>query len=130
MAPSCYSIHEAFTEAPSNAHFQLHNRDEYEIFMFLKGDSKYIVEDRSYTLEPCDIIIIHKHEMHRIYHNHAIPYRRAIFMVSPVILKSIVVEILYLINEITGFSTSDLPSSPIKGVLPGLQFMNISAANG
>lgn len=173
MASDLYSIGESFTESPSNANFQLHNHDEYEIFLFLKGDSKYVVEDRNYTLEPCDIIIIRKHEMHRIYHNRAVPYRRMVLMVSPAffqengcgeyesqflkgafgngnkiaadlvrsgglydaflrykkysedftldkdapILRSIVVEILYLINKITAFSASDFTGSPIKNVI-------------
>lgn len=87
MAQRSYGISEAYTAAPSNAHFQLHTHDEYEIFMFLEGDSKYVVEDRTYTLEPCDIIIIRKHEMHRIYHNRAVPYRRIVFMISPCFFK-------------------------------------------
>lgn len=33
------------------------------------------------------------------------------------VLKSIIVEILYLINKTTGFSASDLTNSPIKPVL-------------
>lgn len=166
-------INEIYTEMPSNRTFYLHNHDEYEIFLFLEGDSKYIVEDKTYTLEPWDIIIIRKHEMHRIYHNSMSSYHRLVLMVSPLffeengctdyesqflknvfgndnkiaaelvrssglydaflrykkysenytlspdcpVLKSIIVEILYLINKITCFSASDLTKSPIKPVL-------------
>lgn len=87
MNTTYYNIVEGCTETPSNTTFQLHNHDEYEIFLFLEGDSKYIVEDKTYTLEPWDIIIIRKHEMHRIYHNAPMPYRRIILMVSPLFFQ-------------------------------------------
>ena len=80
---SCYTIGESFTAAPTNAYFQLHNHNDYEILFFLEGDAKYVVEDKMYTLEPGDLIIIRKHEFHRIYHNSPTPYRRAVLMVSP-----------------------------------------------
>lgn len=80
---SCYNISESYTACPTNAHFVLHNHNEYEILLFLEGDAKYIVEDNVYTLEPGDLILIRKHELHRIYHNSSAPYRRVVMMVSP-----------------------------------------------
>lgn len=170
---SCYAIGESFTAAPTNAYFQLHNHSDYEILLFLEGDAKYVVEDRMYTLEPGDLIIIRKHEFHRIYHNSPTPYRRTVLMVSPAffqengcpdyeaqflnaapgtgnkiaadavrssglydaflryrkysegytlaaenpVLKSVIVEILYLINRISSFSSSDCSTNPIKSVI-------------
>lgn len=170
--PNYYLFGETTTELPSNAHYQLHTHDDYEILLFLEGDSRYVVEEKMYTLEPCDIIIIRKHEMHRIYHNSDKLYRRVVLMVAPEffqqnncteyeaqflktagtdnkinadlvrssglydaflryikysqngiidagspILKATIIEILYLINKITGFSASDLTNSPIKDVI-------------
>lgn len=80
---ACYSISESFSAAPTNAHFQLHNHNDYEILLFLAGDAKYVVEDKMYTLEPGDLILIRKHEFHRIYHNSPAPYKRVVLMVSP-----------------------------------------------
>ena len=173
MSTKFYGIHEGFTSDPSNINFRLHNHDEYEILLFLEGDGKYVVEDKSYTLEPGDIIVIRKHEFHRIYHNSASPYRRVILMVNPQffvennctsyeaqfikapigtghkipadlvrssglfdaflrykkysedytldgqfpVLKSTLIEILYLINKITAFSDADLTGSPVKSVI-------------
>lgn len=170
---SCYSIAESFTEAPTNAHFQLHTHNDYEILLFLEGDAKYVVEDKIYTLEPGDLIIIRKHEFHRIYHNSPAPYKRVVLMVSPSffqknacadyetqflnapldtghkitadtvrssglydaflryrkysedyqlpwespVLKAIITEILYLINQIRHFSSSDVTPTPIKAVI-------------
>lgn len=168
-----YGIGESFSPDPSNVNFKLHNHDEYEILLFLEGDAKYVVEDKSYTLEPGDIIVIRKHEFHRIYHNSPTPYKRVILMVNPQffvengctnyeaqflkapigtghkipadlvrssglfdafsrykkysedytldgqipVLKSTLVEILYLINKITTFSDADLTGSPVKSVI-------------
>lgn len=173
MQTHFYKISASYNADPSNAKFQLHNHDEYEILLFLEGDAKYVVEDKSYTLEPCDIIVIRKHEFHRIYHNSPSPYHRVILMVNPAffqendctdyeaqfikmplgtghkipadlvrssglfdaflrykkysenytldpgtpILKSIMIEILYLINKITAFSDADLTGSPVKSVI-------------
>lgn len=73
--------------APSNENFYLHCHDEYEIFMFFEGDSKYVVEEKNYNLKPNDIIITRKHEMHRIWHNSYKKYGRLSIMVSPEFFK-------------------------------------------
>ena len=78
-----YDLFEDKTDTPSNAHFRLHNHDDYEIYMFFEGDAKYVVEEKNYSLEPGDIIVIRKHQMHRVFHSSAIPYHRFVLMVSP-----------------------------------------------
>lgn len=71
-------------EIPKTTKFSLHTHDEYEIFMFLEGDAHYVVEGNNYSLEPNDIIVIRRHEMHRISHyNTNTPYTRIIIMVAP-----------------------------------------------
>ncbi len=173
MFANHYKIFETFSSNPSNVNFKLHNHDEYEILLFLEGDGKYVVEDKTYTLEPYDIIIIRKNELHRIYHNSETPYRRIILWVAPSffsnnnctdyekqflkapintghkipastvrssglldafmrynkysenftldadmpILKSTIVEILYLINKITLFSDADITKNPVKSII-------------
>lgn len=80
---SDFTVRADTTEKPTNEHFYLHNHDDYEIYMFLEGDSSYRVEGVDYQLEPRDIIIIRKHEMHRVFHNAPTRYRRIVLMVSP-----------------------------------------------
>lgn len=82
-----YSFSEWTTEQPSKENFYLHLHDDYEIFMFLKGDSKYVVEGNFYDLEPYDIIVIKKYQMHRIYHNSCTPYSRFVCMVKPTFFR-------------------------------------------
>ena len=67
----------------SNSNYHLHCHSEYEIFMFIEGDSKYVVEDKNYSLEPYDVIIIRKHEMHRVFHNDSSRYHSLVFFVYP-----------------------------------------------
>lgn len=169
----CYDILESYTARPTNVGFGLHNHDEYEILLFLSGDARYVVEDNVYTLEPGDMIIIRRHELHRIYYNSSAPYSRIVLMVSPdffrenacpeyeaqflrapqgtghkidaeivrsiglygafqrykryseayrlppesPVLKSVILEILYLINQTSHFSCSDISTEPIKSVI-------------
>ena len=173
MYTNYYKIFESLLPDPSNVNFKLHNHNEYEVLLFLEGDAKYIVEDKTYTLEPYDVIIIHKNELHRIYHNSETPYHRIILWVEPEfftanhcteyekqflkapvntghkipaslvrssglldaflryqkysenftldgdmpILKTTLIEILYLINKITLFSDADLTKTPVKSVI-------------
>ena len=74
---------ETVSQNPSNENFFLHTHDDYEIYMFLAGDAKYIVEGNTYSLNPQDIIVIRKNEMHRVFHNSYKPYRRMVINVSP-----------------------------------------------
>lgn len=83
-----YTLSEYKIEQADNSLFALHSHDEYEILIFLKGDSHYIIEDKTYLLEAGDVIIIRKHEMHRIYHNSNSEYHRIVIMVSPEFFKS------------------------------------------
>ena len=83
-----YSLREAITENPSSQNFQLHFHENYEIFMFLEGDAKYVVEENTHALKPDDIIVIRKHQMHRIYHNSPARYRRIIINIQPDFFKS------------------------------------------
>ncbi len=83
MSDFLYTASEISMKNPSNKQFHLHNHNEYEIYMFLEGNTRYVVEERNYDLSPDDIIIIRKHEMHRAIHDGSKKYRRIVFMVSP-----------------------------------------------
>ncbi len=71
----------------TNSNYHLHCHDNYEIYMFIKGDSKYVVEEKIYHLNPDDIIIIRKNEMHRVWHNSNTKYSRLTITVSPDFFK-------------------------------------------
>ncbi len=152
--------------------FKLHNHDQYEIYMFIEGDANYIVEGNTYTLEPYDIIIIRRHQMHRVFHKSNAKYSRFVINIHPdffkemncteyeqqfidynsklgnkisadivrksgiydtflrlkkysdnfsihytPIVNSTLVELLYLINNTTSFSTADASEKTLEQVI-------------
>ena len=50
---------------PKMQEVPLHHHDFYEIYYFLGGRVEYLVEGRSYRLEPEDILLISPRELHR-----------------------------------------------------------------
>ncbi len=83
MERKLYKVSRLETHNASNVNFQLHCHDAYEILLFRRGDSRYIVEGRIYSLEPGDMMIMRKNEMHRIYHNSETTYERYLMVVEP-----------------------------------------------
>lgn len=83
----CYEFNEGEHKITNNDSFQLHTHNEYEIYTYIKGDSDYVVENKMYDLEPGDMIIIRKNEMHRVHHKRECDYKRMVIMVSPEFFK-------------------------------------------
>ena len=83
MEGNYFKAEEKYAPRSSNDNFFLHSHSEYEIYLFLEGDSNCIVEDKTYPLSPGDMLIIRKNQMHRVYHNKKTAYKRFILMVSP-----------------------------------------------
>ena len=78
-----YWIDDMDVQAPSNENFFLHAHDNYEILMFIKGDVRFIVEENMYNLDPYDVIVVKKHQLHRAYHNSCTHYYRIVLNISP-----------------------------------------------
>lgn len=173
MHPKYFSVRETHTPTPVNTSFKFETHEYYEILLFLEGDAKFIIEDRTYSLNPNDIIIVRKNELHRLSLNRAVPYHRIVIHAYPSffqkyecpeyeaqflntatgidnkipakvvrssglydafmkyskysnhgeirentpILRSMIMEILYLINNTTNFSTPDYSSGPMESVI-------------
>lgn len=84
-----YSFTGARKAKVDKSKYRLHTHDEYEIFFFIEGDAHYVVEGKNYSLEPGDIIVIRRHEMHRIFHHNTdAAYSRCVLMVSPEFFRS------------------------------------------
>lgn len=56
--------------------FFLHSHDHYEIYMFYEGEANFIIEEKSYPLEPYDMFIIRKNEFHQVLHHSPVAYHR------------------------------------------------------
>ena len=78
-----YLLNEHLWENASSHNAVLHSHHEYEIYMFLDGDSYYVVDGRKYELSKGDIIIIRKHQMHRVFHNSFKRYHSLVLFIYP-----------------------------------------------
>lgn len=83
MKENLYHVSKIKNKKASNTNFFLHSHDFYEMLLFIQGDSNYVVEGNSYNLEPYDLMVLRKNEMHRIYHNSDAAYERIVFGVYP-----------------------------------------------
>lgn len=59
-------FHHQFEKIPDKDAFPMHAHEFYEIFWFLQGDGRYIVEGVEYPLDPGSIIITRPAETHKI----------------------------------------------------------------
>ncbi len=71
----------SYTEKPSDITTHIHNG--YELYYFLSGDLTYYVEGQVYQLEPGDIIITNRRELHRIVFHSQKPYERIFIHFKP-----------------------------------------------
>lgn len=89
MNENLYLLSKTKTPNNTNERFFLHSHDFYEILLFIQGDSSYIIEGNTYKLNPYDLIVQRKNEMHRIYHHSVSTYERAIISVQPNFFKEL-----------------------------------------
>ena len=70
-----YLKHE-LTEKPIDGDFPLHIHDTCELYLFLGGNTEYLVEGNVYTLSPGNIVILSPHETHKTKILSSEPYER------------------------------------------------------
>ncbi len=75
------------------ASISLHHHDFYECYLFLSGDATYLIEGKTYHLEPGDIILINSKELHQaIINSKDISYERIVLWLNRSFLKSLSTE--------------------------------------
>lgn len=60
-----------------------HYHDFDKITIFIKGRVHYMIEGRSYELEPYDIVLVKHNDIHRLTVDNSKPYERIIVYISP-----------------------------------------------
>ena len=88
MAEITYKMRSKYNETPTYEKFKFHTHENYEIYLFLEGDVNFIIENKTYSLEPYDIVIAKKHELHNISFLKASPYRRMYLNVWPAFFQN------------------------------------------
>jgi AraC-like DNA-binding protein/mannose-6-phosphate isomerase-like protein (cupin superfamily) len=63
--------------------FEFHYHDFLKITIFIKGKAQYFVEGKTYDLEPYDIVLVDRNDIHRVKVDDSIPYERIIVYISP-----------------------------------------------
>lgn len=64
-------------------HVSAHVHDYYELYFFIEGDLDYKIEEKSYSLQYGDYLLIPPNKPHQpIFKSHEIPYRRFVLWIS------------------------------------------------
>lgn len=60
----------------------LHYHDFYKMIVFYSGNVTYMIEGKSYVLEPGDVIFVNRNDIHKPTVDFSVPYERSIFYIS------------------------------------------------
>lgn len=78
-----FSIHHTLTEHPETEEFPMHAHDRVEIYYFISGYCRYMVEGNEYILKPGDIMIMQPSEAHNLRVMGDMPYERMVIHFFP-----------------------------------------------
>ena len=67
--------------------FEFHYHDFNKIIIFISGEVTYIIEGKSYSLKPWDILLVGKSDLHLPIISSATPYERIILWLNPLFLE-------------------------------------------
>lgn len=62
--------------------YEYHYHDFHKLIWFISGDVEYHIEGKSYKLEPHDILLVNKGEIHKPFVNSDATYERYVFYIS------------------------------------------------
>ncbi len=68
---------------------EYHKHDFFEIYFLISGEVTYVIEGKSYTLKPWDIVLINNKELHKPIINHGSIYERIVIWVNPDFISKI-----------------------------------------
>jgi AraC-like DNA-binding protein len=85
------SDYEIFHYSDTNLYkVNLHHHDFYECYLFISGDVTYIIEGKTYTLIPGDIVLINSRDLHQpIINKVSKPYERIVLWINKEFLNSL-----------------------------------------
>lgn len=66
----------------------LHYHDFYKIIVFYTGNVTYMIEGKSYVLEPGDIVLVNRNDIHKPTIDFSSPYERSILYISEECLEN------------------------------------------
>ena len=63
--------------------FEFHYHEFHKITIFISGNVQYFVEGKTYPLQPYDIVLVNRNDIHRVQVDPSLPYERIIVYISP-----------------------------------------------
>lgn len=88
-ACNSFSFRYALDESLYPGTYIMHTHEETEIYVFVRGKGKYIVEGTEYSLMPRDILIMRNAEAHMPVMDENEPYERVVFSINPSFLDKL-----------------------------------------
>lgn len=111
-------FHHAVDKRPDSGFYSMHAHEHYELFFFISGKGKYMIEGAEYALEPGCFLIMRPAEAHSVLIDPSLPYERLVFEFSPEFIKPVDPGLSLLcaynnrgIGEKNKYSRRDLPRS-------------------
>lgn len=83
------SLHHTLDEHPDPIKFPMHAHDHNEIFYFISGRGKYVVEGNVYDLTPGCTMIMRANETHKLHIEPDMPYERIVISFSSSIIMPV-----------------------------------------
>lgn len=68
--------------------YEFHYHEFHKITIFIQGNVQYFIEGKTYKLEPYDIVLVERNDLHRIQVDSSAPYERIIVYISPGFMES------------------------------------------
>ncbi len=97
------------------SNYTLHSHSGYEFLVLLDGTVDYFIEGTVYSLEPMDIVIIRRDEMHQVYNLMGDKYERIIINIEPEFFKLTETQVYAdILNKRTTGEKNVIDASVIK----------------
>lgn len=87
MKSSDFELFHYSDNIPINVEY--HNHDFYEVFFFISGKVKYVIEGKIYTLKANDILLTNNKELHKPIIVNSTNYERIILWINPNFIKKL-----------------------------------------
>ena len=76
-------VEKKLDKSPSQEFFTMHMHNFYEVYCFLSGNVKYVVEGTTYQMHKGDFILLRKTEAHRLVLQSKTAYKRTVIHFAP-----------------------------------------------
>lgn len=111
-------IHHSISKNPKAESFPMHAHDQIEIFCFVSGSCKYLVEGSEYYLQEGDIMIMRPSETHNLCVLDDTPYERIVIHILPEVIAAFDPEGILLkpffdrpLGKYNQYHSEDFPSN-------------------